>query len=140
MDEQTVSRPDVEEFLTAQRELVDLSREELERRWSYAPDQSRVFFGTGYAAEFTLLGNPQHPFYGVAIFNDSAKTIYVGFQSGQAQGSSLYCPPKRLLVWPARFKQLSLAVSIADSEAAATSVTVLRLQVPPPSPALSATA
>jgi hypothetical protein len=118
----------------AQVKNVLLDEEELERRWIYSPDSCRLTFGTGQEAEQTILGNYEHPFYGVCVLNDTSKTIYIGFEAGQGIGSPLFCPPHAGIVWPARHVNLSLAVNPTDAAAAPTEVGVLRLQSPPPAP------
>lgn len=134
MEGQQVSRLDAEDFLTAQREVIDLTALQLRRRYIDQPVRSVLSFGAGEPAEQTLIGNDEHPFYGVTVFNNSPKTVFVGFQAGAAQGSGLSCPPYSMLNWPARYVQLSLGVGVADAAGAQAQVTVLRLQAPPPEP------
>jgi hypothetical protein len=144
MSVEQVNRGDVEDFLAVQRDVLELNGLDLRRRYIHQPDRDRLVFGAGEPAEQTLIGNEEHPFYGVTVLNPTAKTVFLGFQAGQAQGSPLFVPAGTGLTWPARYTQLSVAVSPADAAAAQASVTVLRLQYPPEplvfsySPALAA--
>lgn len=113
-----------------------LGREELDRRWVFAPDRTTLSFGAGQQPEQTILGNQQHPFYGVCVLNRTAKSVFVGFEAGQGIGSPLICPPFSVLVWPARYVQLSLAVGVEDALGPVAEISVLRLQVPPTAPAI----
>lgn len=127
----------IEQLARERDELFQLSSIELRRRYIDQPALDRITFGAGEQAQQTLLGNQKHLFYGVAVFNPTGKPIYVGFSAGTSQGSPTVCLPGELLVWPAKFSEVSLAVSASDAAGPLETVTVLRLQAPPAQPMAS---
>lgn len=122
---------DVEDLLADQRTLTSLGILDLQSKYSLQPVSSRETFGTGEPPEKTLRGAPELPFNGVAILNPTAKRIMVGYSQTGGVGSSLYVPPASCMIWPAKFVQLSLAVSEADAGGPVEAIHVLRLPFPP---------
>lgn len=130
------TRADAEDFLSLQRDVLELSELELQRRWVSQPARSRHAFGLGQQADQTVMGNDAEPFRGVALLNPTPMTINVGFNAGSSIGSSLFCPPYSMLVWPAQFVNVSLGVNASDAASTEGEVTLLRLQQPPTAPAV----
>lgn len=123
------------EYQRAVVETALYGTEEAHRRWSFAPDLQQLTFGTGNAMEQTILGNPQHPFYGVTVLNRTAKTLYMNFGTSGAWLSPLVIGPYTGLTWPGRYVNLSFAVGSVEATGVAATVTILRLQEPPGPPA-----
>jgi hypothetical protein len=124
------------QLLADQQRLTELQAFDLQQRYFAQPVLDRLTFGTGNPADQTLRGDQRDRFKGVTILNPSAKVIFIGFGAGSAAGSPLHCPANSGIVWPAVFSELSLSVSNADSQAAASDVAVLRLWVPPQQPSV----
>jgi hypothetical protein len=120
-----------------ERAIVDTTlygNEEAHRRWTFAPDLQQLTFGAGMAQEQSILGNPQHPFYGVTVLNRTAKTLYMNFGTSGAWKSPLIISPYSGLTWPARYVDLSFAVESGEATGTRATVNVLRLQEPPGAP------
>lgn len=135
-DHQAPAIADVGAHLAIQAELAERALHDLIARYVAAPATAWLTFGEGEAAEQTLPGAPRDPFHGFAILNGTAKTIRWGLASSAGIGSAFTVPPLTTIVMPAQFADLSLAVSAADALGPLERVGVVRLQAPPPAPAV----
>jgi hypothetical protein len=122
------------EMLEEQRSLTRLALMDLRARVQDQPALVPVTFGPDWPTEQLIRGFPESPFRGVAVFNNTQRTLKLGFNASAALGSPLHIKPRTLFVWPAAYQNLN--VLSVNNPGALEVVGVLRLQYPPAQPAI----